>query len=106
LKVGGENVSAVEVEGLIATIPGVARVAVVGKSHDFLGQVVVAFVITAPGAPQATTLESAVIATCAERLASFKVPRAVYIVDDFPTGMLDKLLKNKLRELADARPPV
>jgi crotonobetaine/carnitine-CoA ligase len=106
LKVGGENVSAVEVEGLIATIPGVARVAVVGKSHDFLGQVVVAFVITAPGAPEATTLESAVIATCGERLASFKVPRAVYIVDEFPTGMLDKLLKNKLREFADARPPV
>ena len=106
LKVGGENVSAVEIEGLIATIPGVARVAVVGKSHDFLGQVVVAFVITAPGAPEATTLESVVIATCAERLASFKVPRAVYIVDEFPTGMLDKLLKNKLREFADALPPV
>jgi hypothetical protein len=34
------------------------------------------------------------------------VPRAVYVVDEFPTGTLDKILKNKLREIADARPPV
>jgi len=106
LKVGGENVSAVEVERLISTVPGIARVAVVGKSHEFLGQVVAAFVIAAPDAPDSTTLASTVIATCAERLASFKVPRAVYVVGEFPTGMLDKLLKNNLRELADAQPPV
>ena len=37
---------------------------------------------------------------------SFKVPRAVYFVDEFPTGTLDKILKNKLREMADERPPV
>jgi hypothetical protein len=30
----------------------------------------------------------------------------VYLVDEFPTGTLDKLLKNKLREMADAQPPV
>ncbi len=106
LKVGGENVSAKEVEELIATVPGVAQVAVVGKHHEFLDQVVVAFVITAPGAPDEATLEAAVIAACRERLAAFKVPRAVYVVDEFPLGTLDKLLKNKLREMADARPAV
>ena len=49
LKVGGENVSAREVEDVVTTVPGVAQVAVVGKHHDFLDQVVVAFVVPAPG---------------------------------------------------------
>jgi carnitine-CoA ligase len=106
LKVGGENVSAREVEELVGTVPGVAQVAVVGKHHEFLDQVVVAFVITAPGAPEHAELEAAVISTCSQSLAGFKVPRAVYLVDEFPTGTLDKLLKNKLREMADAEPPI
>ena len=63
LKVGGENVSAREVEELVAAVPGVAQVAVVGKHHEFLDQVVVAFVITAPGAPEHAELEAAVIST-------------------------------------------
>jgi crotonobetaine/carnitine-CoA ligase len=105
LKVGGENVSAREVEDVVTTVPGVAQVAVVGKHHDFLDQVVVAFVVTAPGTDEAA-LEADVIAACRERLADFKVPRAVYAVDQFPLGTLDKVLKNKLREMADERPPV
>jgi crotonobetaine/carnitine-CoA ligase len=51
-------------------------------------------------------LEAAVIEACRGRLADFKVPRAVYAVDGFPLGTLDKILKNKLREMADERPPV
>ncbi len=106
LKVGGENVSAREVEEVIGTVAGVAQVAVVGKSHEFLDEVVVAFVITAPGAPDEAALGAQVIEACRGRLADFKVPRAVYVVDEFPTGTLDKLLKNKLREMADERDPV
>jgi crotonobetaine/carnitine-CoA ligase len=106
LKVGGENVSAKEVEDAVLRVPGVAQVAVVGKHHDWLNQVAVAFVVKAPGAPDDATLEKAVIDECAQRLADFKVPRAVYVVDSFPTGTLDKILKNKLREMADERPPV
>jgi crotonobetaine/carnitine-CoA ligase len=106
LKVGGENVSAREVEELVAGVPGVGQVAVVGKHHDFLDEVVVAFVIAAPDAPDDTTLEKNVIEACRGRLADYKVPRAVYRVAEFPTGTLDKLLKNKLREMADERPPV
>jgi crotonobetaine/carnitine-CoA ligase len=43
---------------------------------------------------------------CAGRLASFKVPRAVYVVEEFPLGTLDKILKNRLRDMADEHPPV
>ena len=106
LKVGGENVSAREVEEAIGTVAGVGAVAVVGKHHEFLDEVVVAFVIKAAGAPDDETLATAVIETCRGGLADFKVPRAVYVVEEFPTGTLDKILKNKLREMADAHPPV
>jgi crotonobetaine/carnitine-CoA ligase len=106
LKVGGENVSAKEIEDRVLSIPGVASVAVVGKAHDFLDQVVCAFVIRTPDAPPEAFLREQIIDTCRERLARFKVPRAVYFVDSFPTGTLDKLLKNKLREMADAQPSV
>jgi carnitine-CoA ligase len=106
LKVGGENVSAREVEDVVGTVAGVAQVAVVGKRHDFLDQVPVAFVVAAPGAPHEEQLERDVIAAATGRLASFKVPRAVYVVDGFPLGTLDKVLKSRLREMADERPIV
>ena len=106
LKVGGENVSAREVEELVGSVPGVAQVQVVGKHHEFLDQVVVAFVITGADAPDDATLEALVIGACQERLASFKVPRAVYVVDAFPLGTLDKVLKKELRDMADAMPAV
>ena len=85
---------------------GVGQVAVVGKQHDFLDEVVVAFVITTPAAPDDDTLQAQIIEACKSQLADFKVPRAVYVVDEFPLGTLDKILKNKLREMADERPAV
>lgn len=106
LKVGGENVSSKEVEDLVLAHPAVAQVAVVGKQHPFLDEVPVAFVIPAPGAHDEAAVEQEIIATCRDNLAGFKVPRAVYFVDAFPLGTLDKILKNRLREMADERPPV
>ena len=58
------------------------QVAIVGKKHEWLDQVVVAFVITAPGAPEHAELEAQVIDACKGRLAEFKVPRghnAIYV---------------------------
>jgi len=106
LKVGGENVSAREVEDVIVQHPAVRSVAVVAKSHEFLTEVAVAFVIPTSADVDEAAVSQEVIASCRERLASFKVPRAVYFVDSFPTGMLDKILKNELRKRADERPPV
>ena len=100
LKVGGENVSAKEVEDTCRMVPGVADVAIVGQEHDFLSQVAVAFIVATPTAPG--DLGDQVIAFCTSRLADFKCPKAVYLVDDFPRATLDKVAKNKLREMADA----
>ena len=78
----------------------------VGKQHPFLDEVPVAFVIPAPGDHDEAAVEIEVIATCRDNLAGFKVPRAVYFVDGFPLGTLDKILKNRLREMANERPSV
>jgi crotonobetaine/carnitine-CoA ligase len=107
IKVGGENVSAREVEDTCRLVPGIAEVAVVGKSHEWLSMVPVAFVIKGPGAEQDdSAFEKAIIEACAANLADFKVPRAVYVVEEFPRATLEKVAKNVLREMADARPAV
>ncbi len=105
LKVGGENVSAREVEDVCRQVPGIAEIAVVGRQHEMLDVVPVAFVITNPGADDEAVLEKAIIEVCQANLADFKVPRAVYVVEDFPRATLDKVAKNKLREMADSMPP-
>ncbi len=103
LKVGGENVSAREVEDACRQVPGVGDVAVVAQSHEMLSEVAVAFVIKGPMAEtDDAVFEKAIIERCSSVLADFKVPRAVYVVDEFPRATLDKVAKNKLREQADA----
>ena len=102
LKVGGENVSAREVEDCVREVGGIADIAVVGQSHEMLDQVPVAFVIRGPDAPASEDEHaSAILENCAKKLADFKVPRAVYFRDAFPVATLDKVAKNQLREIAD-----
>jgi fatty-acyl-CoA synthase/long-chain acyl-CoA synthetase len=78
LKVGGENVSALEVETFLGSHPAVRRVEVVGAPDDRLGEVVAAFVELEPGA-DATADE--LLAWCAGRIARFKTPRHIRFVD-------------------------
>jgi crotonobetaine/carnitine-CoA ligase len=103
LKVGGENVAALEIEAVIARVPGVVESAVVGKPDRMLDEVPVAFVVAdRPGA----ALEQAINAACAEMLSDFKRPREIRFVDALPKGVLDKILKNELRAVLDAEAPV
>lgn len=96
LKVGGENVAASEVERVILEIPGVLEVAVVGAPHRSLGEVPVAFVIAEPGT---TGIDTLVANACRERLATFKVPRDVRVVEQLPRSTLNKVAKAELRSL-------
>ena len=106
IKVGGENVSAREVEDVIRQVPGLSDVAVVSRSHEMLDVVPVAFVIVTEGqAVDEPELEAAIIEVCSSKLADFKVPRSVHVVDEFPRATLDKVAKNKLRELAETLAP-
>lgn len=107
LKVGGENVSAREVEDTIRQVPGLDDIAVVAKSHEMLDMVPVAFVIRGPFAEGTDEeLGARIIDHCRANLSAFKVPRAVYVVDAFPEAAIGKVAKNRLREMADAEPAV
>jgi crotonobetaine/carnitine-CoA ligase len=105
LKVGGENVSAREVEDCCREAGGIADVAVVGRKHPMLDQVPVVFVIRTPDEKRSEAEHAAaILERCRTRLADFKVPRAVWFRDAFPVATLEKVAKNKLREIADEMP--
>jgi fatty-acyl-CoA synthase len=99
IRVGGENVSANEVEASMLKCPGVAEAYVVAAADSRLGQVPVAFVRR--GREDLT--EAEVIAWCAGRMASFKVPRHVFFVPEFPQTGIGKVQKFKLKEQARVR---
>ena len=104
LKVGGENVSASQVEGFVLALldRGVLDAqAVVAQKHEMLGEVPVLFAVRGPGcALSEDEIRTIVLHGCAG-LADFKRPRAVHFLDELPRATLDKVAKNKLRELAD-----
>lgn len=97
LRVGGENVASVEVEAVINSHPAVLRSAVVPLAHARLREVPLAFVQLRE--PDAAT-EEQIIAYCAERLASFKVPRHVLFVPAFQMTDSGKIQKRPLVEQA------
>ena len=98
LKVGGENVAASEIERVIATVPGVREVAVIGRPHEMLQEVPVAFVIPSCSDGASPGLDETIIASCRQKLASFKVPAEVRFVDDLPRATLGKVAKAELRK--------
>jgi fatty-acyl-CoA synthase len=95
---GGENVSSVEVEGVLMQHPAVFLAAVVAKPDEKWGEVPCAFVELKPGA-QAT--EAELIAHCRARLAGFKTPKAV-VFRELPKTSTGKIQKFELRALARA----
>jgi len=100
LKIGGENVDPMEVEAYLMGHPAINLAAVVGVPDARLTEVGVAFVRCEPG-QQVTAAE--VVAYCRGRIASFKIPRHVLLVDDFPMTSSGKIQKVKLREEAARR---
>ncbi|MET9229081.1 FadD3 family acyl-CoA ligase [Lentzea sp. NPDC003310] len=92
---GGFNVYPAEVEQALARLPGIAEVAVVGTADARLGEVGLAFVVTAPGV---SLTAAEVIGFCRERLANYKVPRAVEFVPALPRNAMGKVLKTQLRK--------
>ena len=93
---GGENVSSVEVEGVLYRHPAVALAAIVAAPDEKWGEVPCAFVELKPGA----SAEAAdIIAFCRERLAGFKTPKHV-VFGDLPRTATGKIQKFMLREQA------
>ena len=93
---GGENVFPREVEDLLARMPGIGEVAVIGVEDMQFGQRLVAFVALAAGA---TLGEDDVKDYVRRNLARFKVPREVVFVDELPRNAAGKVLKRELARM-------
>jgi acyl-CoA synthetase (AMP-forming)/AMP-acid ligase II len=91
---GGFNAYPAEIEQVLAGHPAIAEAAVIGVPDERLGEVGKAFVIAAPGAV-VDVVE--VLAYARERLANYKVPKHVEVVEAFPRSSLGKVLKRELR---------
>lgn len=95
MMVNGFHVYPAEVEDVIAELPEVLSVAVIGRSAGARGDQVVAFVV-GPGIEPSTVRQH-----CAARLAKFKQPAEVHVVTDLPRGATGKIKKGSLRALLD-----
>lgn len=95
IKVKGFQVAPAEVEAELLAHPDVADAAVIGVADDEAGEVPVAFVVPAPGV---AFDESAVLIHLRERLASYKVPRVVHLVEVVPKSASGKILRRVLRD--------
>ena len=91
---GGENIYPAELEQVLATVPGVAEAAVIGRRDERWGEIPLALVVRAEGA---RLTEAAVLAAFDGRLARFKHPRAVQFIDALPRNVMGKVLKTELR---------
>lgn len=93
-KSGGENVFSAEVEGVLMTNPAVAECAVIGVPDERWGEVGLAIVV--PTAGLEVTIES-LRASCDGKLARYKHPKHLKIVDSFPRNVTGKISKPALR---------
>ncbi|MCI0456049.1 MAG: AMP-binding protein, partial [Gemmataceae bacterium] len=97
---GGENIYPREIEEFLYTHPAIADVQVVGLPDEQFGEEVCAWVRVKSGAP---LTEEEVKAFCRGRIAHYKIPRYVVLVDEYPTTVTGKVQKFKLREMGVAR---
>jgi fatty-acyl-CoA synthase len=99
IRVGGENLAPAELEDLLLRHPAVSAVQVVSVPYERLGEVPAAFIVLRRNA---TMDETELIAWARARIAGFKVPRYVWLVDSFDDVMTGsgKPQKNLLRERA------
>jgi acyl-CoA synthetase (AMP-forming)/AMP-acid ligase II len=99
---GGENVYPAEVESALLEIPGVAEAAVIGVSDERWGEVGRAFIVLSGDSKPRPPLDlDAIHARFEGRLAHYKFPRSLVILESLPRNSTGKLLKHVLREKKD-----
>jgi acyl-CoA synthetase (AMP-forming)/AMP-acid ligase II len=92
---GGMNIAPVELEGLIGDHPAVVDVAVIGDPDEVLGERIAAIVTLAAGT--SLTLDELVAFLRAKKIASFKLPERLQVLDEMPRNPVGKILKRELR---------
>ncbi|MCF6390406.1 fatty-acid--CoA ligase FadD5 [Mycobacterium sp. MBM] len=96
---GGENIYCAEVENVLAAHPAIAEVAVIGRAHEKWGEVPVAVVALSAAGLTLAELDDFLT----ERLARYKHPKALEIVDALPRNPSGKVLKTELRSTFGAK---
>ena len=96
---GGENISSIELEGVLLAHPSVMEAAVVGMAHAKWGETPVAHVVLRA---ESAATEEQLRQHCRERLAGFKVPTQVYFVTELPKTATGKIKKYVLRKQLSA----
>ena len=99
---GGENIYSIEVESVLVTHPQVLEAAVVPRAHSIFGEVVHAFIVPRPGGE---VTEEEVIEHCRGRIADFRMPCSISLIENLPRNPGGKVLKNRLRELVPEGDP-
>jgi fatty-acyl-CoA synthase len=97
---GGENIYPREIEDYLFTHPKVAGVAVFGVPDDYYGEEIMAWLKPRSGE---TLGEEEIRSFCRGKIAHYKIPRYIWLVEEFPMTVTGKLQKYKMRELAVAR---
>jgi fatty-acyl-CoA synthase len=95
---GGENVYPREIEEYLHTHPDIADVQVIGVPDPKYGEELMAWIVPRPGAEPLSAEQ--VQEFCAGRLAHYKIPRFVHVVDGFPMTVTGKIRKVEMREQA------
>ncbi|MEJ2637906.1 MAG: AMP-binding protein [Calditrichia bacterium] len=96
IKVGGERVSAKEVEEVILEIKEVHETAVIGVEDELLGEAIKAYLVPTPG--NGLDVEK-VLRHCRTKLPAYKIPKHVEIAENLPKNKSGKIMKTVLREM-------
>ncbi|WP_082560982.1 AMP-binding protein [Devosia sp. Root685] len=94
----GENIAAAEVETVLASVPGLAQVAIIAALDPLRGEEVMAVVVS--GTEDTAALAEALFDAAAQRLAYYKVPGLLLFVPSLPTTSTQKVQREKLRGIA------
>jgi acyl-CoA synthetase (AMP-forming)/AMP-acid ligase II len=92
---GGENIYPAEVENALAHLPAVADVAVIGVPNEKFGEALLACIVLKPGQQLAT---EEMIEFCRDKIAGYKIPRQLQIIQEMPRNPSGKILKKELRK--------
>jgi long-chain acyl-CoA synthetase len=93
----GVNVYPAEIEQALTDVEGIADLCAIGVPDDERGEVIALYVALLPGADEAAT-RKAIDAAAAERIAPYKRPRTVEVIDEIPRDQTGKLLRRVLRD--------
>lgn len=100
---GGENIYPAEIENVLVAMPAVQECTVVGLPDPRWGEVPVAVIVPAVGADPAALETAPMREALAVRIARFKLPRRVVLVDALPKSALGKVIKPQVRAMLIAR---